>query len=131
METITAGIMAITTSRIKDLVEVFVWRCGEGETKSLSIVVLFSSSYNPDYITLGNTDNVKKRNVRRAAVEAASALDTILYRILLKFIHHIIAGILLKKERLKTHRTSLSTFTATDTCRLHSTHCLLSSQIKK
>ena len=89
------------------------------------------ASDNSDDVSLRDADDVKERNVGRTAVEAAAALDTVLYSILLKFIHHCVACILLKKERLETHRAGLCTLSATDTSRLDTTYCLLCSQIKK
>ena len=97
----------------------------------IQFLPLAPASYNSDDVALGKTDDVEKRNVCRAAVEAASALDTILYRILLKFVHHIVASIIVEQERLKTHRAGLGTFSATDTSRLDATHCLLSSKVKE
>ena len=84
-----------------------------------------------DDIALCDTDDVEKRNVRRTAVEAASALDTILNGILFEFVHHGVAGILVEKERLESHRTGLCTFSTTDTCRLNSAYCLFCSKIKQ
>ena len=82
----------------------------------IQFLPLAPASYNSDDVALGKTDDVEKRNVCRAAVEAASALDTILYRILLELVHHVVACILLEKERLKTHRAGLCALSATDTC---------------
>ena len=100
---------------------------------NLRALLLFSSSAsnNSDDVALCDTDDVQKRNVGWTAVKAASALDTILDRVLFKLIHHIVAGIFLEKEWLETHRAGLRTLSATDTCRLHATHCLLCSQVKE
>ena len=39
-ETMTAGISAITTSRISVAVDVEVWMCGDGETRKFFICIL-------------------------------------------------------------------------------------------
>ena len=99
---------------------------------NLRALLLFSSSAsnNSDDVALCDTDDVQKRNVGWTAVKAASALDTILDRVLFKLIHHIVAGIFLEKEWLETHRAGLRTLSTTDAGRLDSAHCLLGSEIK-
>ena len=84
-----------------------------------------------DDIALCDTDDIEQRNVRRTAVETASALDTVLNGILLEFVHHGVAGVFVEEERLESHRAGLCTFSTTDTCRLDSANSLLRSKIKQ
>ena len=92
---------------------------------------LSPASYDSDYVALGNADDIQKRNVGRAAVKTAAALDAVLDCILLEFVHHRVACILLKQERFKSHRTCLCAFAATDAGRLNATHSLFGSKVKE
>ena len=84
-----------------------------------------------DYIALGKPDDIQKRNVGRAGIETAAALDAVLNRILLKFIHKAVLGTFVQKERLQAHRAGIGTFAAADTVALSFAARLFFGKIQK
>ena len=74
-----------------------------------------SGSDDAENLSLRRSDDIQQRNICRTAVEAATALDTILDCIGLQFLGHAVTGQPLEQLRLKAHRTCVGTFAATDT----------------
>ena len=90
-----------------------------------------TSTDNLYYIALCKTDDIQKRNVSRAGVEAATTLNAVLDSVGLQLVHHCVLCIFVKKERLKSHWAGICAFSATDAVGLGLSFCLLLREIEK